>query len=257
MRLMRTAALLALSATLAACGSGGLQLPTDPAGTELYEQGQQYIADGNWSKAVQAYDTLLRNYPTSPYLPEARLGLGRAYYEQGRSDTYLLAIEAFRNFLTYHPSADEVDYAQLMIAMSYMGLMRSPDRDQSNTRKALDAFEVFLEDYPDSSHREFAQEQMQEVVDTLASHELQVAEWQLNNGHYAAAEGRCRYALTKYPQTGYRCELLYTLAESLRRRDDSEGARVYYEQILRDYPRCERAGDARQRVSRSQEAGGS
>lgn len=256
MRLIRIAALAALSVTFAACGSGGLRLPTDPAGTELFEQGEQHLAEEDWGKAAEAFDTLLRNYPTSPHLPQARLGLGRAYYQQDRTDTYLLAIEAFRNFLTYHPSAGEVDYAQLMIAMSYKGLMRSPDRDQSNTRRALEAFEVFLEDYPESSHRELALEQMQQVVDTLAAHELEVAQWQLDNGHPDAAEARAQYALRKYPQTGYRCELLYTLAESLREREDMEGARIYYEQILQEHPECERAEDARRRVNRSQEAGG-
>lgn len=253
-RPIRIAVLLLAAASLAACGSGGLRLPTDPAGTELYEQGQQFLADEDWSKAVEAFDTLLRNYPTSPYLPQARLGLGRGYYEQARSDSYLLAIEAFRNFLTYHPSADEVDYAQLMIALGYKGLMRSPDRDQSNTRRALDAFEVFLEDYPRSSHREFALQQKQEVVDSLAVHELQVAEWQLENGHPEAAEARARYALAKYPETEHRCELLYALAESLRTRQDHEGANGYYEQILQEHPDCERAADARRRINRSQEA---
>lgn len=255
-RIPALVAWLLIAGTLAGCGSGGLQLPTDPAGTALFEQAEAHVQENDWRRAAEAYDTLLRNYPTSPHLPEARLGLGRAYYEQGRSDRYLLAIEAFRNFLTYHPSHEQVDYAQLMIALGYMGLMRSSDRDQSNTRRALDAFEVFLEDYPNSQHREFALEQRQIAIDTVARHELQVAEWQLGRGLFEASEARAQYALRRYPETAHRCELLYTLAESLRRRGDAAGAVVYYEQVVQEYPGCEHAPDARRRVQGAREAGG-
>lgn len=255
-RVLTTLAASILGALVAGCGSGGLQLPTDPAGTALFEQAEQAAAEENWSEAATAYDTLLRNYPTSPHLAEARLGLGRAYYEQDRSDRYLLSIEAFRNFMTYHPSHDQVDYAQLMISLGYMGLMRSSDRDQSNTRRALDAFEVFFEDYPNSQHREFALERMQEALDTVAQHELQVAGWQLDQGLYAAAASRAQYALRKYPETGYRCHLLYTLAEALRRDGDSEGASVYYQQVAQEFPTCEYVDEARRRMETIREVGG-
>lgn len=254
-RILRFAAAVALATGAVACGSGGLRLPTDPSGNELFEQAQAYVAEEKWSQAVQAFDTLLRNYPSSPHLPEARLGLGRAYYEQARSDSYLLAIEAFRNFLTYHPSHQQGDYAQLMIALSYGGLARSPDRDQADTRRALDAFETFLEDYPASAHRELALERMQEVVNTLAAHELQVADWQLDRRNYEAAQSRAEYALRKYPSSGYRCHLLYVLAESWRRRDNMEAARPYYEQIVQDHSDCDRAKDARERLNRGGRAG--
>jgi len=104
-------------------------LTSDPTGTALFEQGQDALVAGEWRDAITAFDTLLRNYPSSPYLAEARLGMGQAYYEQGRVDSLIMAIDAFQAFLTYHPSHDDVDYAQYMVAMTYIEQMRTPDRD--------------------------------------------------------------------------------------------------------------------------------
>ncbi len=233
---------------VAACGSGGMALPANAAGTELFEQAEQYLAAESWSKAIEAYDTLLRNYPTSPHLPDARLGIGRAYYERGRTDALLLSIDAFKNFLTYHPSHVQTDYAQLMVAMGYAGLMRSPDRDQGYTKEALEEYDAFLEDYPDSGHRQMALDQRIVVVNTLAGHELAVAKFQMGRDRYVAAQARCDYALRKYPTTVHRCEILYTLAEALRQQGIGDQAAVYYQQIVSEYPGCSFVPSAQTRL---------
>lgn len=242
-------ALIVLAAiAVTACGSKNVRLASDAAGTELFEQGQQFAEEGRWRQSGEAYDTLLRNYPTSPYLAEARLGLGRAYYEQGRQDTLLLAVDAFRNFMTYHPSSPQVDYAQLMIGMSYSRMMRTSDRDQTNTRRAVEAFQVFLEDYPDSTYVDTARENMLVAIDLLAKHELEVGEWQLGRDFYMAAQSRAHYALRKYPQTSWRCRILWLLGEAYRGAGNGPQATATYERILQDHPDCEYADDARKRI---------
>ena len=256
-RASRSLVSLLLAAALPACGSGGLTLPADSAGTALFDQGQLALEGEDWSEAVQAFDTLLRNYPTSPHLPDARLGLGRAYYEQGRSDTLLLSVDAFRNFLTYHPSHAQVDYAQLMIGLSYVQLMRSPDRDQSNTRAAEEAFEAFLEDHPDSAYGDTARENLQYVNDHLAQHELEVADWQLGRGLLEAARQRAHYALRNYPTTSHRCELIWILAEAYRREGLRDQANAYYSRVVDEHPQCERAAEARRRLNQGDRAASS
>lgn len=251
----RLLVVLAAGVVLAACSSGGLKLPADAAGTELFEEANALAAAGKWRQAGEAYDALLRNYPTSPHLPEARLGLGRAYYEQGRVETLILAIDAFRNFMTYHPSHPSVDYAQLMVGMSYVQMMRSPDRDQANSRAALEAFEVFMEDYPGSSYMEEARQNLQIAVDALARHEMQVAEFQIGRGMYEAAQARCHYALRTYPQTSWRCGILYTLGEAYRKGGDAGQARATFERLLQDDPDCEYAEKARGRLKRGEQGG--
>ncbi|NKB90151.1 MAG: outer membrane protein assembly factor BamD [Acidobacteria bacterium] len=238
------ASIVTLAFLVAACGSEPLALPADSAGTQLFEQSRAFMEEGEWSKASEGFDTLLRNYPTSPHLPQARLSLGRSYYEQDRTSTLILAVDAFRNFLTYHPSHGQVDYAQLMIAMSYLSMMRSPDRDQSQAVEALRAFEIFFEDYPGSPYAEQAQESMQRVVDNLSEHELGVADFQMSRGRYSAARQRAIFALRKYGTTSLRCEFVWIIGESHRRQGDRRQATTYFQQIVDEHAECERVRDA-------------
>ena len=233
------------------CGSSGsLRLSSDATGRDLFEQAQEELEKGRWRQAAEAFDALLRNYPTSPFLPEARLGLGRAYYERHRVDTLLLAVDAFRTFITYHPSHERVDYAQLMIGMSFASTMRAADRDQSGTLKAVEAFEVFLEDYPDSPYLEAAKSRLQETRDRLAEHELKVARWQLDHGIYRAARERSAAALERYPDTSLGCDLTFVLAEAYRRDGQSVAALRQYQALVEKYAACQRADEARERLSK-------
>lgn len=248
--LRRTTAAIGLLAVslVSACGGEPLVLPADSAGTELFQQAQGLMEQEKWSKAADGFDTLLRNYPTSPHLPQARLALGRAYYEQNRTSSLILAVDAFRNFLTYHPSHGQVDYAQLMIAMSYMSMMRSPDRDQTQAVEALRAFEIFFEDYPDSIYGDDARTQMQVVVDNLSEHELKVAQFQMGRGRYSAARERAHYALRKYASTSHGCEFVWIIGETNRRQGDSQQATIYFQRILDDHPDCDRVEQVRERL---------
>jgi outer membrane protein assembly factor BamD len=234
--------------TVAACGGQPLVLPADSAGTELFQQAQGLMEQEQWRKAAEGFDTLLRNYPTSPHLPQARLALGRAYYQQDQTTTLILAVDAFRNFLTYHPSHGQVDYAQLMIAMSYMSMMRSPDRDQTQAVEALRAFEIFFEDYPGSGYADDARTNMQKVVDNLSTHELRVAQFQMDRGRYSAARQRALFALRKYASTTLGCQFVWIVAESHRRQGDSRQAMTYFQRVVDEHAGCELARDARDRL---------
>lgn len=240
-----------LSVLLVAAGCAGASplLTSDPAGTPLFEQGQDSLVARKWGDAVTVFDTLLRNYPSSPYLAEARLGLGRAHYEQGRVESLIMAIDAFQGFLTYHPTHEFVDYAQYMVAMTYVRQMRSPDRDQAPTRSAITAFELFLDSYPDSPLHGAVVQERKNAIDSLASHELQVARWQANRElDWDAAIDRVKFALEAYPETTLKCDLLFTMAEAYEEGEQFEDAIRYYEQVTNEYPDCELVEDAQKRI---------
>jgi len=240
--------LAALSAGCASSGSSPL-LTADPTGTVLFEQGQDALANRDWKDAVNAFDTLLRNYPSSPYLAESRIGLGQAYFEQGRVDSLILAIDAFQSFLTYHPSHEYVDYAQYMVAMTYVEQMRTPDRDQVPTRQAIGAFDLFIESYPESRLYGAAVRQRLAAIDSLASHEYEVARWQASREEdWDAAVDRVEFALDAYPETTLKCDLLFVMGEAYKRGQRNEDAVLYYERVINEYPDCEFVEEAQERI---------
>lgn len=241
---------LCIAVAAAGCGPSGPVLSADPTGTSLFEEGKLALDEEDWGGAAKALDTLLKNYPASPYLAEARLGLGLAYYEQARADTLVLGIDAFQGFLTYHPTHPRADYAQYMVGMSYMRQMRSADRDQIETRNALRAFDRFIEMFPDSSLMPEALRQRQVAMDRLVDSELRVARWQLDaRGMWEAAVSRAEEILEEYPGTGFRCDLLFLLAESNKEGQNVADAVEYYEEVVDNHPDCQYAQLARERLT--------
>lgn len=241
---------IVISIAVVGCGPSGPVLSADPTGTTLFEEGKLALDQENWNGAAKALDTLLKNYPASPYLAEARLGLGLAYYEQARADTLILGIDAFQGFLTYHPTHPRADYAQYMVGMSYMRQMRSADRDQLETRNALGAFDRFVEMFPDSSLMPEALKQRQVALDRLADSELRVARWQLDaRGLWEAAASRAEEILEIYPDSSYQCDLLFLLGESYKQGQKLGEAVEYYEEVVNNYPDCEFAQLAGERLT--------
>ena len=231
------------------CGGGAAMLTADPTGGPLFQEGQDALVEEDWNDAVASMDTLLRNYPSSPYLAEARLGLGRAYYEQGRVESLIMAVDTFQSFLTYHPSHEFVDYAQYMIGMTYVKQMRTPDRDQAPTRSAIDALDQFLDNYPDSRLHAAVVEERNKAVDSLASHELQVARWQASREEdWDAAIDRVNFALESFPETTLKCDLLFTMGDAYKEGGQFENAVLYYKRVTNEYPDCELVEDAHERI---------
>ncbi|MFQ5744687.1 MAG: outer membrane protein assembly factor BamD [Acidobacteriota bacterium] len=247
--LAMAAGALLVSWIASGCGGKGPVLTPDPTGEALYEQGQEELAKEHWHNAADIFDTVLKNYPSSPHLAEARLGLGQANYEIGRPETYIIAIDAFQSFLTYHPSHPRADYAQYMIGMSYVAQMRAADRDQTETKKAVEAFEQFLEVYPNSDLLAEAQRQLNRARDRLADSEYRIARWQLSQKYYDAARARANDALETFPATGSRCSLLFVLGETyyLEGKDRQEAVR-YYQEIVDQHPDCRYAARAEKRL---------
>jgi outer membrane protein assembly factor BamD len=241
---------LSLVSFATACsGRAAPLLTADPTGTVLFEQGQDALVAEDWRDAIDAFDTLLRNYPASPFLAEARLGMGQAYFERGRIDDLIMAIDAFQGFLTYHPSHKFVDYAQYMVASAYVEQLRTADRDQGPTRQAINALEQFIENYPASYLYDDALQERLRAIDLLARHELEVARWQSGRDEdWDAAIDRVSWAFEQYPETTLKCELYYTLAEAYKQGEQFEDAVRYYQHVINEYPDCELVDEAQERL---------
>ena len=160
-----------------------------------------------------------------------------------------MAVDAFQAFLTYHPSHKFVDYAQYMIGMTHVKQMRTPDRDQAPTRSAIAALDQFLDNYPDSPLYATVVEERKKAIDSLASHELQVARWQASREEdWDAAIDRVNFALESFPETTLKCDLLFTMGDAYKEGEQFENAVLYYKRVTNEYPNCELVEDAQKRI---------
>ena len=89
----------------------------------------------------------------------------------------MLAINEFREFLSFYPTHPRADYAQYKLGMSHFYQMRDPMRDQTETLEAIRELSVFLDRFPNEQRSKLfpeAQTHLREARDRIGEHELGV-----------------------------------------------------------------------------------
>jgi len=249
---MRVVIALALVAALAGGCAG--KATTVPAGTVdadkfLFESGTEAAKDRKWLNAREYLRNLVDNYPQSPYRPDAKLALGDTYVSEKTTESLLLGANEFREFLTFYPTHQRADYAQLQLARSYMQQMLAPERDQSSTKDAVKEIEIFLQRFPNSALMPEARQMEREARDRLSEANYKVGYYYFRVKWYPGAIDRFRDVLATDPAYSNRDSVYYHLAESLYRTDKKTEALPYYERLLREFEKSEFLELAQKRVS--------
>ena len=117
----------------------------------LFDKGTDALNRKKWLTAREFFKQVTETYTASPYRPDAKLGIGDTYLGEGTAEALVLAINEFREFLSFYPTNRRADYAQYKLALAHVRQMRAPQRDQTETREAIHEFETFVARYPNSS----------------------------------------------------------------------------------------------------------
>jgi len=203
----------------------------------VWEAGQKAAAKQNWEAARQHYKRIVDGFPQSQHGPEARLALGDSYFKEGGTGNYILAISAYRDFLTLYPSHPKSDYAQYQVGEGFFLQKNGPDRDQTNTQKALGEFQRLLESYPASTYTEPARTRIHDCRQSLARAEHMAGTfYQKTRKAYRAAVARYEGLLSDYPDYEKLDEVLYQLAQCLIFMARKAEAAPQLDRLLSEYP---------------------
>ncbi len=245
----RLSALLLLVA-LAGCSSrGDVDIATLASSSDqiIWEAGKKAFDKKQWEAARQHFKRIVDGFPQSEHGPDARIGLADSYFLEGGSASYILAIADYRDFLTLYPSHPKSDYAQFMLAESHFRQRNGPDRDQTETEKALVEFQRVLELYPSSGYAETTRSRIVACRQSLARAEF------LAGYFYQRTRQACRssliryqYLLDEYPDYSGLDEVLFRLAECLQSTGRGGEALPHLARLLEEYPNSSWAGPARQ-----------
>ena len=149
----------------------------------------------------------------------------------------MLAVSAYREFLTLYPQHPKSDYAQFRAAESYFEQKNSPDRDQTATEQALEEYQRLLDVYAESPWVEPAREKIRECRQTLArSHHMVGYFYQKTRKSWRSAIGRYETILSEYPDYEHVDEVLFRLGESLGYAGRYAEARPHLARLQSEFP---------------------
>ena len=211
-----------------ACGSGPKRPPVGTLEPDkfLWERGTEELNKKHWLTSREYYRQLMDSYPQSQYRADAKLGLADSYLGEHSAESTVLAINEFREFLSYYPTHRRAYYAQYKLGMCHFYQMHGPDRDQSETLEAIAELTTFVTRYgvvnpndPDAEARAQVvadgKAKLREARDRLSDADYRVGYFYLKTQKFPpAAIDRFKDILQKDPEYSRRDAVYFYMAQA-------------------------------------------
>lgn len=154
--------------------------------------------------AIEIFTKIIENSTYGPFAPLAQYKLGLVLEGLGR---FYEAEEAFNKLITNYPDSEWVSAAKFKIAVCRQAVSRGSDYDQGAAKEAKEKFEEFIREHPDAALSIEAEKNINELRDKEA-------------------------------------ESNYNIGRFYEKQKDNKSAKVYYNDIINNYPESAQAARA-------------
>lgn len=251
-RLLQVSLVLLFVALVAGCGG----VKEDPilqlSAEEALEIGKELMEKKKYSQAREYLSHTFEVAPNSAAGREALLLVADAYYLDGGSENFIRAEAKYRDFLNRFPTSDRAGYVQLQLANSLSKRMLRPDRDQTATRQALDAYNELLLIYPGTQYAEEGRLEMAALRENLADHEMIIGRYNFRRHLYTASVARLTGLLEEYPEYSKTDEALYYLVIAAHYANKPDEGNEALERLQTEYPDSPYLKDVEKRSEKAQ-----
>ena len=216
---------LLLSCFLVACSSTGDKDESEDSWpvARLYSEARGLLEEGEYARAITFYNKLEARFPFGKYAQQALLDTAYAHYLSDDSEQALSAANRFLKFYPQNPHVDYVWYLKGLVHFNrgkeltkrYLPTDES-QRDPQSARLAFEDLSVLVRQHPNSDYVPDARSRMRYLRNTLARHEVNVANYYMRRGAFVAAANRARYAVENYPRTPVVADALALMARAYK-----------------------------------------
>jgi outer membrane protein assembly factor BamD len=225
-----------------------------PAGTSdpdkfLFDKGTTALNAKKWLTAREFFKQVVETYTSSPYRPDSKLGIGDTYLGEGTSEALVLAINEYREFLSFYPTNPRADYAQYKLGFCHYRQMRAAQRDQTETKEAIKEFQSFVDRYPNSKLLPDAKARLREAQDRIDEADYSVGYFYFRNRWYPGAVDRLQTLLKHDPEYTHRDAAYYYLGEALIKMKREAEALPYFEKLVQEFEQSEFLPETQKRIA--------
>ena len=190
------------------CSTGDVDITRDWPAERIYYAAHDELVDKRYEKAIDYYQKLDARYPYGRLAQQGKIEIAYAHW---KNDDAASALAACDRFLREHPNHLNVDYVYYLKGrinfnedlgiVGYVYKRDLTERDPVAAKEAFDAFKSVVTRFPDSKYANDSSARLTYLINTLAYHETNVAEYYYRRGAYVASVNRAQEILTSYPQT--------------------------------------------------------
>ena len=188
-----------------------------------YEFAKECFVSGKYTQAISLLEGIVTMMKGSQNGQECLYMLGMAQYSNRDFDA---ASETFKKYGTSYPRGIYAEPAAFYVGESLYQSSPEPRLDQSPTNGSINAYQQFMDLFPDSKLRPRAQERLYELYDKLIQKEYLAAQLYYNLGgyfgninsndesNYNASIITAQNALKNYPYCSLREDFMLLIVKS-------------------------------------------
>ena len=227
--------------------------------SKKYEMAERLYGEGSFKKANRLLEQIAPQFVGKPQGERVMFFLADSYYKIG---DYNFAGYQFERFLKSYPKSDKAAEAAFLGAKSYYMLSPRYSLDQTDTEKALNKLQQFINTYPDSEYLAEANTMARELTTKQEKKAFEIARQFVKLGKYytldynISAIAALDNFISDHPGSIYREEAYFLRLQSAtklalnstfsKKRERLENAVAAYNAFMRYYAEGQFADDARE-----------
>lgn len=213
---------------------------------------KEYYNNGEYMKASDLLDELVTLYRGSRKGEEVRFYYAYCFY--GMED-YLMASYYFDRFRKTFPNSERANEAFYMSAICDYKNSPKWSLDQSETRKAIQKLQFFIDRYPDDERVDRCSELIDELRGKLEKKAFEKGKLYLQTMHYRAAIRSFENTLERFPDSRYREEIRFRSLEAhfeLANKSVESKKKERLEEVLEAYRKFAKAFPESERIDKAE-----
>ena len=225
------------------CSTTKNKKPDSPS--KLLRDAKYFYKAEDAQRAKDKINMIMEDFPDSNERIAGLMLLGDVHF---REEEYEEAKFSYQKFTELYPAHKYVDRAHFYKAMSNFKLSDLASRDLTPVKSALEEFNNFITDFPDSTYKIQAQKRSHQCLDILAQNIFEIGKFYFRTGSYQSAIIRLKSLMVEYPTHSYIAEAEFLLAESYFQEQNYAKASTHYKIVLKKYARTKFAKQAREKL---------
>ena len=208
---------------LGGCGKKDVHLEEDLS--PRLEKAMGYFDKGKYPRAKDEFDYIIMADPGSKISNESQYYMAESMFQ---IEEYDEASIAFDRYVRFSPHYLKIEKARYRICECAINLSNSYQREQSQTHRALEQLQMFIEDFPASDLIDDAENAMLALRLKLAQKDYEVGRMYLKLEEYDSALIYFRSVLNHYYDTSFSDDARVGIIFTHILNDNREGAKSYF-----------------------------
>ncbi len=168
-------------------------------------------------KAIELYNHIIKNAPFGTYGDQAQFKLGELYRSQGEFD---LAQKAFQAVIDDYPNSELAPKAKYEIANASMQASHKGQYDEQHAERAIEEFQEFKKTFPVDKQATLADESIKAIRIEKAQRSFGVADFYEKQKKWASAKVYYEELIHNYPETPAAAEAKKRLEDVIRKQSE-------------------------------------